>query len=511
MFIFDSASAKLVKTNTINIKCSFFQGDIQKCKLSVADYTEKLKYFYELEKKTANYRNYDNAEIFRYIYEILLTKKMDIDKYTNAETDAKIKRNYKEAILMKIKQNQILTDIEKMLAIIPICHQIFQENDKKSISLDFNEILKSFYELEKKTANNQNYDEAYEAKYIFDFLLTKKTEYNKCFILEYKAKNERNYKQAKILKSYQDKIMNDIKQLLTIEPEIILVNIYNQGQNQISASNDYSLALNDGKVIWWGWSTIKTKLDNWEVNLQGECVTMISAGLNHSLALTNNGKVIQCGQIVCTNVINIPEHIQGLTIMISAGDNYSMALTHDGKVICWGANDNKQCNVPENIQGQTSMISTRPGAHHALALTRNNKVTCWGDNSRNQCDVPDIQEKITMISAGWNHSMALTHNGKVICWGDSSHKLLDIPECIQGQTIAISAGSCHSMALTYDGKVTCWGANDHGECDVPENIQWNISKISAGLHHSIALTIDNKVICWGTNVWGICNVPESVR
>ena len=120
MFIYNINKANCVIHAHLNkINSIFFQKVsqevVQEYEISLKDLTDILKSVYDLEKKSSNDRNYDEAHKAKYIYELLLTTKSDIDRYIDLENEAKLKRNYMEVDLIKTHQYAIMKEIEYLL------------------------------------------------------------------------------------------------------------------------------------------------------------------------------------------------------------------------------------------------------------------------------------------------------------------------------------------------------------------------------------------------------------
>jgi alpha-tubulin suppressor-like RCC1 family protein len=143
---------------------------------------------------------------------------------------------------------------------------------------------------------------------------------------------------------------------------------------------------------------------------------------------------------------------------ISAGSNHSLALTADGKVIGWGDNDEGQSKLPEEYKN-LKFIAVSAGGEQSLALS-DGKVVGWGADDEGQRKLPDEYKDLTFIavSAGGMHSLALTNDGKVIGWGYNVYGQRKIPEKYKDlKFIAVSAGCDYSLGLTKNGRVVGWG------------------------------------------------------
>lgn len=223
-------------------------------------------------------------------------------------------------------------------------------------------------------------------------------------------------------------------------------------------------------------------------------VPMISAGQNHTLALTSEGKVYGWGdggtgalgaQNEAQKKSPVPvtmkqpdgtfETMSGI-VAVAAGSGFSLALTKDGTVYAWGSYTYGQL-------GTTEEVSEGYNGEPALVLgPRDTTDTANRDSDNHLCN-------IVAISAGVTHSLALAKDGTVYAWGRAGVGQLgqgvDLPEgttyittpvaVIEGTKdqgasgnrlggiIAIVAGSDFSLALSSTGRVFSWGDNRRGQ------------------------------------------------
>ncbi len=129
-------------------------------------------------------------------------------------------------------------------------------------------------------------------------------------------------------------------------------------------------------------------------------VVAIAAGGYHTCALTTSGGVLcwgynaygQLGNGTTTDSL-VPTAVTGLSSgvsAISAGDEHTCALTNAGAVLCWGDNQSGQLGsgtttnspVPVPVAGLSSGVATiAAGGFHTCALSSAGDVLCWGFNS----------------------------------------------------------------------------------------------------------------------------------
>ena len=284
----------------------------------------------------------------------------------------------------------------------------------------------------------------------------------------------------------------------------------------------------------------------------GPAITQVSVGSSHACALTSDGAAKcwgenQYGKLGDNSDVSKekPTDVSGLASnvkAISAGSNHTCALTSSGAVKCWGGSgwgkigDNSKVDrwVPTGVHGLASNVSAiSAGYNHTCVLTSRGAVKCWGNNQYGRLGnnsnvdkwvptaVYGLSSNVRAISSGNYHTCALTSNGAVKCWGDNSYGQLGnnsnvnklVPTAVHGlssKVNAISAGNYHTCALTSDGAAMCWGRNLYGQ--LGDNTKGNkpvptavyglssgVRAISAGSKHTCAVTSGGDVKCWGFN------------
>jgi alpha-tubulin suppressor-like RCC1 family protein len=256
-----------------------------------------------------------------------------------------------------------------------------------------------------------------------------------------------------------------------------------------------------------------------------EKIVSVSAGQNHSLAVTSLGKVFAWGKGVNNQVgdatgqnrtspVNITSRFGGLetneiVVSLSGGAEFSVALTSLGKVFSWGNNSwwqlgnagGSSWNAPGSITARFSglsenekVISIASGSQHSIALTSLGKVFTWGQSAASGAegtgntsgksapfDITDKflelsdREKIVSIEAGWNMSYAVTSLGKVFAFGGAQighPNYGSSPQNITAQfsglttnekIIRVAKGRVNSIAITSLGKIFSWGSDSDGQ------------------------------------------------
>lgn len=251
--------------------------------------------------------------------------------------------------------------------------------------------------------------------------------------------------------------------------------------------------------------------------MAGKKIISIAAGLDHSLAADDAGRVFSWGDnllgelgIGSSGSPNpVPQQVGGLlagkkVIQVAAGHSNSYALTDLGEVFAWGGGlegdlgDGTFTNrtSPVAVTGLSgvfiSSLSVRE--HHVLALSSTGQVYAWGDNQAFQLG---------------NNNADTSGNGI-----DSNVPVL-VGGVLTGKVVtAVAAGRSHSFALA-GGKVYAWGGNLTGQIGngaggsgndvtLPLELAGNlagktITHICAGDEFSLASTKDNEVFVWGSN------------
>ena len=286
---------------------------------------------------------------------------------------------------------------------------------------------------------------------------------------------------------------------------------YLTGVSAIAAGGNHSLALVNGMVLEWG--AVNSKTRPTAMSSLSTDVIAIAAGYNHSLALKSNGTVWawgsnsngQLGNGGTTNSSAPVQVLKGASVnadespnlervaAISAGNNHSVALTSDGKVWSWGQNDKGQLGNNSYTNSSTPVGVVGGGGGSASPLTG-----------------------VSAISAGSDHSLALQSNGTVSAWGhnlfgqlgvnndDEDRNTYALVSGVDGNgylnnAMAIAGGGCHSVALTSDGKVLTWGLNFRGQLGNNANANKNAPVLSGfGLDAPAFDSANNTSVVAGT-------------
>ncbi len=273
----------------------------------------------------------------------------------------------------------------------------------------------------------------------------------------------------------------------------------------------------------------------------------VAAGGAHTLALTDNGAVgfgrNNEGQLGAGNLVDqvAPVALVGLdtAVSLSANLNHSLAVGDDGTVLAWGRNDEGQLGLgagpdldtPTTVLGVPEAVLVAAGQRHSLALTQDGHVWSWGFNNAGQLGragdpstpgLVDSLEDVVAIAAGGTYSLAIDGTGSVWVWGNNSDgqlgdgttqnsptpKLVDAPTSTAG-----AAGRSHSLVLAPFGDMTTWGHNASGQLglalpDSPVLVPTAVTPfadtfvVAASGNFSLALTSHGTLWGFGQNFNG---------
>lgn len=288
-------------------------------------------------------------------------------------------------------------------------------------------------------------------------------------------------------------------------------------------------------------------------------IAKVACGRSHSLLLNKSRQVFslgnnsfgQCGRPIkehelyfgsktCHQITDLPANV----IDILCGQDHSMFLTEDGKLFScgWGADGQtglghyKNQDKPAQVEGDISgakIIKVSSCADTVLALDNTGNVFGWGNTEYSQFRVLANSEseqfnqpkhlklsyipgKIIDVAAGGTVCAILNDRGQVFVWGfgilglgpqvEHSSKPVLIPETLFGmnqynpdvKVEQIYANLSHFAAINSQGDLLTWGKNRgqalgfHHSQDqfFPMRVDMNqavVKKVSLGVDHTCAI------------------------
>ena len=201
----------------------------------------------------------------------------------------------------------------------------------------------------------------------------------------------------------------------------------------------------------------------------GRRVVAVSAGAYHSLAVTADGAVWSWGWGDYGRLGHgdtqdqlLPKKVEALAsqrvVAVSAGRDHSFAITADGAVWSWGwgysgrlgHGDEETQLLPKKIEAFAGrrVVAVSAGARLSLALTADGAAWSWGGGAFGKLGHGDQQDQllprkieafaghqVVVVSAGRSHGLAITANGAVFAWGQGGHRCLGHGEDLSNQML----------------------------------------------------------------------------
>jgi RCC1 and BTB domain-containing protein len=217
-------------------------------------------------------------------------------------------------------------------------------------------------------------------------------------------------------------------------------------------------------------------------------------------------------------------------VSIGAGNEHSLFVTQDGKLLTAGYNDNGQCGIGTTqqvrhpavisaLEGEDiSQVHVYNGCEHTLVVTRDGKIFSFGYNYRGQ--VPTIAVfDVIMLNLSHFSSCCLPQQ---LGLGSTNSEFT--PRPIRGllsRRVVLAACSYHhSVMLCADGSLYSCGRNDSGQLGhgdltdkkTPQSViscPRGIVSISCGQFHTVVATSAGVAYSCGKNDFGQLGIENS--
>ena len=297
----------------------------------------------------------------------------------------------------------------------------------------------------------------------------------------------------------------------------------------ISGFSDFTVGVdNDNNFYIWG--NTKNPLTNMDYVAQmpeevaDGGVVAASAGYDHIIAVTEEGKVLGWGnssngqfgyfksETDASFYVQMPEELIEGTINAEEVDQVlcgyqATALVVDGKLYAWG-NPNAMLSLKEMATSENYQSGVKKVAfsnYYSIILMEDGTVTGGQSNSFNRKSATSTTDgkisnlktylegkKAVDIAATNNCYAIVLEDGSLIVWGAAEYGEFDVPAIGEDEKfIEIDAGTRHFVARTDKGNVVAWGHNDGGQCDVHGT---SATKVFVGAKQTYVIGDDNEII-----------------
>lgn len=185
-------------------------------------------------------------------------------------------------------------------------------------------------------------------------------------------------------------------------------------------------------------------------------VKKVAAGVEHAVALTNDGQVLAWGTgDLDFGQKNIP-NFNYPAIDIAVDQYTTYILDSNGTVTGCGEMFSQKI-VPE----LTDIKSISVNSSYGLAITLQNKITGWGINYYNRVYGGEFLNNVKKVSAGWTHAVALLNNNTITGWGDNTYGQLSFPSVLQNIYDIYADDDCTITFHSGVGSgIQVWGGED---------------------------------------------------
>ena len=294
----------------------------------------------------------------------------------------------------------------------------------------------------------------------------------------------------------------------------------------------------------------------------GVTFSAISAGNNHTCAITTSGEAYCWGQnsgrlgdgTSSTRLVPVRVLLpQGAEVSsIGAGYSHTCALATSGLAYCWGQNPSGQLGdgttnsqmfpqaVPLVTGFRFAAMASSMASSHSCALTQVGTAYCWGSGGSGELgdgigiarSAPYVVARppagnITTLSAGANHTCGATSAGVPYCWGQNVGQLGDgtqptralpnavaPPFAVDFSLNQLAAGTWLTCGLSRSGTAYCWGQNYYGQLGdgtttyrstavqvlLPAGVR--LGSLAASDSSTCGVAVDGDTYCWGYNFYG---------
>lgn len=234
----------------------------------------------------------------------------------------------------------------------------------------------------------------------------------------------------------------------------------------------------------------------------------IAAGDRHSMALMEDRTTVVCwGQNRFGQAPEEAVRLPAAVVAMDAGQFHSVALTEDGRVIAWGGDNFGQVQVPADLPPCCAVAA---GGDFTAAVTADGRIVAWGDNRQGQAPpegvAPPQGTRFVAASAGSFHGAGVTADGRVVGWGDNS--VGQAPQNFQGvdDAVSVACGAYHTLVLSRSGALHAFGRGAEGQGKTPAG---TFQAVRAGGCFSACVDAEGGVKAWGDDKYGQLGIADA--
>ena len=244
----------------------------------------------------------------------------------------------------------------------------------------------------------------------------------------------------------------------------------------------------------------------WNTHTFPSSIHLIAHGLDHSIAVLDNGEVYVWGDASLGQLgvmshhalqnatrgtpIRIPlfTQLNSPVVQVDANGDQTAVLMSNGDCYVWGAMGNHIVTTPTKVNGK--FVSIHLGFDFAVALDTSHHIWVWGSNHHGQLgmNTSDIfistptkhpffkDMEVAHLFVGSFHTLTLVNNS-LYAFGDNEHGQLGVgdfdshslpiqvnaPTFTHETLLTACAGRGHSLLISTSGNVWSWGLNSHGQ------------------------------------------------
>lgn len=187
--------------------------------------------------------------------------------------------------------------------------------------------------------------------------------------------------------------------------------------------------------------------------------------------------------LACLLACAFPQDAQSLPAF-SAGENHVLAVTDEGRVIAFGRNDMGQLGLgsqlsstlPIPVPGLDGILAVAAGSDASLAIGRNGRVWRWGIGGAQTCDFGTINLPCTKVPTpvadliGARSASVGAENALMVMANGSIYRVDSYTSPTQivgfGGALKAQVAEGFNVALKTDGTVWTWGSHARGQLGI---------------------------------------------